>query len=120
MRKPSDAVYFHHMLDATQRAESFAVDVDEVRFQASDLLQSAIAHQAQIIGEAARQVSPELKAADPETPWTSITGTRHRVVHDYVRLNTRMVWLVVRDELPAMRHQLQRILELWESRPDAT
>ena len=44
----------------------------------------ALAHLVQVIGEAARRVSPEFCDAHPEIPWKAIVGMRHKVVHDYM------------------------------------
>lgn len=35
----------------------------------------------EIIGEAAANVSEEMRAAHPEVPWAQITGMCHRLVH---------------------------------------
>lgn len=120
MKKPSDATFLHHMLDAIARVESFVTGIQEDEFQASDLRQSAVAHQIQILGEAARLVSATLKTQHPEVPWAGITGTRHRIVHDYTNLNSRMIWVVVRDDLPVLREQLRHILDSLESGTNAT
>jgi uncharacterized protein with HEPN domain len=46
----------------------------------------------QIIGEAARKVSPELKEEHPEIPWRGIIGMRHLLVHDDVDIDSVRIW----------------------------
>ena len=47
-----------------------------------------------IIGEAAKNISPEFNAAYP--------GIRDRIVHEYFRTNTRRIWDVVADDFDAL------------------
>ena len=38
-------------------------------------------------GEQVYHISPEMKSAYPEIPWTLVSGLRHRLVHDYDGIN---------------------------------
>ena len=49
--------------------------------------QHAIAKALENVGEAAKKVSGEMKAAHPEIPWASIMSMRNRIVHAYFRLD---------------------------------
>ncbi|NPV08592.1 MAG: DUF86 domain-containing protein [Anaerolineae bacterium] len=120
MKKRVDAVYLHHMLDAAREIDSFLAGVSEALFYQNRMLQSAVAHQLQVIGEAARQVSREFQAEHPEVPWSDIIGTRHRIVHDYLNVDLAVVWSVTQEDLPALRGQLATILSSLESDPDAS
>jgi uncharacterized protein with HEPN domain len=39
------------------------------------------------VGEAAKHVSPELRAATPEVPWTAAARMRDRLIHHYFDIN---------------------------------
>ena len=71
------------MLIAARKVENFADGVTWEKFKTDELLQNAIMHQIQIIGEAARKVSQEYKLAHPQIPWQAIIGMRNRLVHEY-------------------------------------
>lgn len=49
----------------------------------------------QIIGEAARALSSDLKDQHPEMPWSKIIGMRNILVHDYFGIDVDVVWAVV-------------------------
>ena len=53
------------------------------------------------ICEAARRVSEEMKEAHPEIPWLMMIGMRNRVIHMYAGVDMDLVWVTVRDDLPA-------------------
>ena len=62
----------------------------------------ALTHLIQIIGEAASNVSRDFCDSHPEIPWANIVGMRHKVVHDYLGTDDKIVWQVVRPNLPEL------------------
>ena len=95
-----DDAYLLDMLLAAGKVQTFTEGVTWERFQDDELLHHAVMRVIQIIGEAARQVSPEFKQAHPEIPWQGIVGMRHRLVHDYVNIDLVRVWEVVQKDIP--------------------
>jgi uncharacterized protein with HEPN domain len=95
-----DEAYLLDMLLAARKIRVFTMGVDEDRFRADEVLQHAILRLIQIVGEAARKVSPEFKQSHPEIPWREIVGMRHLLVHEYFRIVPEKVWEVVKRDLP--------------------
>ena len=62
------------VLAAIDRIGRYVQD-DRTRFDTDVLLQSAVLHWIEIIGEAARGVNDKVRAAHPEVPWRVITGS---------------------------------------------
>jgi uncharacterized protein with HEPN domain len=56
------------------------------------MMQLGVTHALQIIGEAARQVPTDVRQRYPTFPWAVIVGMRHRLVHEYHRLDLDRVW----------------------------
>ena len=102
-----DDAYMLDMLIAARKVENFASGVTWEKFRADELLQNAIMHQIQIIGEAARKVSREYKSAHPQISWQSIIGMRNRLVHEYFDIIPERVWDVVQNNIS----ELIRIIE---------
>jgi uncharacterized protein with HEPN domain len=65
-------------------------------------MQHAAMRLIQIIGEACRKISGESKNAHPQIPWTKIIGMRHRLVHEYFRVDAEIVWEVVSQDIPTL------------------
>jgi uncharacterized protein with HEPN domain len=97
-----DDAYLLDMLLATRKVQQFTQGVTWDQFQGDDLLQNAVMRLIQIVGEAARKVSPEFKQAHPEIPWQGIVGMRNRLVYDYFRIESSRVWEVIERDLPAL------------------
>jgi len=66
----------------------------------------------EIISEASRHLSEDLKARHPEIPWSKVTGIGNVLRHEYERVAYDVLWRVVRDNLPplekACREELAR------------
>ena len=65
MTQRNDLVSFGDMLDAARRARRLAHGVDRESFETNEVLQLALTHLVQIIGEAAREVSTPGRSALP-------------------------------------------------------
>ena len=75
------------------------------------LLQDAVLRNLQIIGEAVRSLSAELKDAHPEVPWSEIIGMRHVLVHGYFDIDLAVVNEVIEHGLPDLKRRVAAILE---------
>ena len=65
----------------------------------------------EIIGEAAKRVSPSLKAAHPDIAWKPIAGMRDKLIHDYFWVNVQLVWDAVERDLPALYEKVKDLLK---------
>jgi len=63
----------------------------------------------EIIGEAARHVSDELKSKNPEIAWIDIVGMRNRLVHGYFSVDYDVVWDTATLYVPELLVQLKKI-----------
>lgn len=103
-----DTVYLAHTLETAQRANAKASRISKEQFDANEVVQLALAHLVQIIGEAAAHVSEQGCRAHPEIPWREITGIRNKIVHDYLGVDIEVVWQVATEDLPPLIETLKR------------
>ncbi len=110
MSHNEDAIYVGHTLDMTRRAVKAIESKTRAKYDKDDILHLGLTHLVQVIGEAARKVSVKFQRAHPEIPWRKIIGMRHRIVHDYMRVDEDILWQVVTDDLPKLLPLLEEIL----------
>jgi uncharacterized protein with HEPN domain len=110
MAHNDDAVYLGHMLDMTRRAVKAIKSKSRAKYDKDDMLRLGLTHLVQVIGEAARKVSEKFQREHPEIPWRKIIGMRHRIVHDYMRVDEDVLWQVVTTDLPALLPLLEAIM----------
>jgi len=65
----------------------------------------------EIIGEAANQVSEELREDVQEIPWSVLIGVRNRLIHAYFSINLDVVWITSKDDIPSLITELMRLLD---------
>ncbi len=97
-----DDAYLLDMLLAARKVRDFTQAVSGEQFETQEVLQHATMRLIQIIGEAARKISPEFQGAHQEIPWRGIIGMRHRLVHEYFRIIPEKVWEVIERDIPAL------------------
>ena len=105
-----------HILDAIERIERYAARGRQA-FEQDELIQNWMVRHVQVIGEAARAISPEFRDKHPEIPWTEIVGTRHVLVHDYFGIQLDVVWRLVDQEVPVLKRKIQAILRELGGKP---
>ena len=102
-----DLSRLHDMLGAAQDAIGLAAGRRRHDLDTDVGLRLALQKAIEIIGEAAAKVSPDCRRRHPPIAWADITGMRHRLTHDYFRVDLDVVWSTVRDDLPALARLLE-------------
>jgi uncharacterized protein with HEPN domain len=111
MKERDNLPYLRHILDATDRIESYVSGIDEGVFLGNAEKQDAVIRQLQIIGEAAKRLSAELRAAYPDIPWREVAGMRDKLVHDYFGVDLQFVWVTVTEDIPALKSRIEGVLK---------
>ncbi|MBX9843987.1 MAG: DUF86 domain-containing protein [Xanthobacteraceae bacterium] len=63
----------------------------------------AIVRGLEIISEASRRLSPELKARHPEIPWRDMAAAGNFYRHNYEDVTPTRIWKTLREDLPPLR-----------------
>ncbi len=71
----------------------------------------AVIRNFEIIGEATKRLSPDLRAAYPNIPWQQMAGFRDVLIHDYLKVNLNRVWGVIELSLPELKTTVEEILQ---------
>ena len=85
---------------------------DLATYIANRLLQTHLERKFITIGEALNQldrISPELAQRIPDA--RRIIGFRHKLVHDYDRINSEAVWSAAVNDLPGLRQAVRSLLD---------
>jgi uncharacterized protein with HEPN domain len=106
-----DRVYLTHILDATSDIEKFMEGVSEVEFFGNREKQYAVLRALEIIGEATKNLSGELKTKNTGIDWKNIAGMRDKLIHAYFGVNLPLVWETVKKDLPQLKKQVIKMLE---------
>lgn len=81
--KRDESVYLRHILDAIERVETYIHDLGETKFYEDALTQDGVIRQIEVIGEATKHLSSELRNKYSNVPWRDVAGMRDKLIHDY-------------------------------------
>ncbi|MDN7025445.1 DUF86 domain-containing protein [Methanoculleus sp. FWC-SCC1] len=109
---PKDPVYLRHILDAIENIEEFSKDISSAADLTNHRLErAAIERMLTIIGEAAKNISVQMRRKHPEIPWKEAAGMRDKISHHYFGVDYEAVFLTIKDDLPALKRAIRAVLD---------
>lgn len=105
-----DELLLIDMLKAAEAVESFIDGVTREAFIADDMRRTAVQKKLEIMGEAARHVSEDLKQRYPDVPWAQMTGLRNNTIHGYFSIDWDQIWTTATRHVPVDRQRIAEIV----------
>jgi len=109
MSKRQDFELLCDIKEAVQRISTYIGKLSYDEFIKDKKTQDAVVRSLEIIGEAAKNLSVELRKKRCDIPWKRLTGLRDRLIHQYFGVNFEIVWTIVRQELPELARKIEKI-----------
>lgn len=103
----NDKIRIQHILDAAREAVDFVKGHGRTDLDTDRKLNLSLVRLLEIIGEAARGISPRFRDEHPQLSWKSMSGMRDRLIHGYFDVNLDVVWETVTEDLPPLISQLE-------------
>lgn len=110
MYERNDRSYLMDMREFAKQVLAYLDGKSHDDFVNDRILRDAVAYNLQVVGEAAYQVSDAFKEANPQIDWFKIAGLRHRIVHDYRRVDDETLWRITRKYVPPLVEVLDELL----------
>jgi uncharacterized protein with HEPN domain len=107
---PRDEAFLMYMLSYARRIVSYVAGMTRSQFDTDLKTMDAVVMQLGNIGEAANQVSPELRKVHPDIPWPKVIGMRNRIFHKYVEIDWDIVWIAATEEVPRLIGMLEPLV----------
>ena len=105
-----DSVYLNHILEAINNVLEDTNGFTEEKFLSDRTVKQAVTRNVEIIGEAVKLLSGEVKNKDPDVPWQKIARTRDMLIHHYFDVDDQELWKIVAGDLPALKISVSKIL----------
>jgi uncharacterized protein with HEPN domain len=98
------------ILDAIAEIQKFTRGMDYETFKEDDKAIRAVEMNFIIIGEAANQIPEEVEEKYTTIPWSLMRAMRNRIVHVYFRIDEKLMWDTVQNDLPPLIPKLKKLL----------
>ncbi|WP_347278331.1 DUF86 domain-containing protein [Limnothrix sp. FACHB-1088] len=85
--------------------------MDKDKFLKNSLIQDGVIRQLEIIGEATKQISSELRDQQSSIPWSQMAGMRDKLIHHYFGVDLETVWLTATQDIPELRIPIQSLID---------
>lgn len=104
-------LYLDDILEAAKRIEKYAKGATLKKLKKDTLVLDAIVRNLEIIGEAAKNIPNRIREKHPEVEWKKVAGLRDILAHEYFGIDLEVVWDIVKNKLPILKTQVNRILK---------
>lgn len=111
MSRHDERIRLSHMLDYARKAVAMSEGRKRSELDSNEMLQFALTHLVEIVGEAASKISLETRRKHGEIPWQAIVGMRNRLIHGYEMVDLDLLWDTLVHDLPPLIAMLSQILE---------
>jgi uncharacterized protein with HEPN domain len=110
MSDRSQELFLSDIIESIDAIKSFVIGFDIDSFGADRKTYSATIRELEIIGEAIKNISDDIKLQYPDVLWQEIRSFRNKITHEYFGVDVRIVWDIVRNELDLLDNQIHQIL----------
>jgi len=105
-----ERLYLSNIKECIERIEEYTKGGKE-EFMQNKMIQDAVIRNFEIIGEATKRLSPELRSQYSDVPWQQMAGLRDVLIHDYLKVNLNLVWQIIEQNLSDLKRQVTAILQ---------
>lgn len=101
--------YLDDIRNAISEVEDFTRGMDFEAFVTDKKTINAVIRSLEVIGEATKHIPSSIRKKHPEIPWTRMAGMRDVLIHDYMGVDLKTIWNVIRERLPELKIHLKKV-----------
>ena len=109
---PRDSrVYLEDIVTAADRIAAYVSGYTRETFGQDTKTIDAVVRNLEIIGEAVKQLPPEVRERAADVEWAKIAGLRDVLIHAYFGVDLDIVWDVVANKIPGFVQKVKGLIE---------
>jgi uncharacterized protein with HEPN domain len=104
-------LFLEDILESIEKIDKYITGMDYYMFVVDDKTVDAVVRNLEIIGEASKNIPDKIKSEHSEIPWHRMSGMRNVIAHEYFGIDLKIIWKIVKENLPEVVPHLKKILE---------
>ena len=104
-----DKIRLKHILDAIEEIEKYLLNTSFTDFLENSMMRFACIKQMEIIGEASKHITDDLKSKFTDIEWVQIVGLRNVLAHEYFGVDASLVWEIIKEDIPELKEKIKRV-----------
>jgi uncharacterized protein with HEPN domain len=111
MKKKSYIVFVEDILSSMEKIERYISNSDYETFKENEMIVDAIIRNLEIIGEASKNIPDDIRKRYSDIPWKRMVGLRNIAIHEYSKIDLKMIWKIIKKNLPETKQEILKILD---------
>ena len=109
MPKRDYNLYIDDILEAISKIEEYTGQLDFDKFSKNSMTIDATVRNFEIIGEAVKHISSDIKKQHPDIPWKVMAGMRNKLVHEYFGVDKKVLWKTIKEDIVPVKSLIAQI-----------
>jgi uncharacterized protein with HEPN domain len=107
--KRDNTDYINEILNSITEVEEFTKNMNFEAFFKDMKTRHAVVRCLEILGEATKNISQDVKDKNPKIPWKKMAGMRDILAHEYFGIDIKKVWEVKEKELSSLKALMKNL-----------
>lgn len=107
MSKTVYSDYLKDIIESVNDIENFTKGMNFESFSKDKKTVNAVIRSFEVIGEAAKNISPETRKKLKEVPWEKVISMRNKMIHEYFGVDIGIIWKTVQEDLPELKAKIK-------------
>ena len=101
--------YLDDMRTAIAEVKEFTSGMTFDEFAADRKTVNAVIRSLEVLGEATKHIPAAFCRKHPAIPWAKMAGLRDVLIHDYMGVDLKTVWMVVQERLTELKMLMEEL-----------
>jgi uncharacterized protein with HEPN domain len=111
MKGRKQRLFIEDILESIKKIERYIKNINYEDFEKKDLVVDAVIRNLEIIGEASKNISNDIRNKYTNIPWKRMVGLRNIATHEYFGIDLSIIWEIITVNLPETKPKIELILK---------
>lgn len=103
--------FLQDIKNSLEKIFNYTKNINFDEFLADEKTRDAVERNLEIIGEAVKNISIEIRQTHPNIPFRQVAGMRDKLIHDYFGIDYEIIWKTITDKLPEFYSDIIKLIK---------